>query len=91
MMDQAFLSFSDALAEMLTIPGGELVDEDAGVRSHITQVTFELPIELDVSRDESGVLTLGSAPPLYYVDTSYRPSYHRLRVTASRTEVSDGR
>jgi hypothetical protein len=96
MMDQAFLSFSDALAEMLDFRG-EIVDEEAGVRSHITQCAIELPIELDVSRDDSGALVLGSAPPLYYVDTSYRPSYHRIRVTATRTdapaphhEVSDG-
>lgn len=90
MRDDAYLSFSDALAEMIDLPG-ELVDEEAGVRSHITECTIELPIELDVSRDESGRLVLGSAPPLYYVDTSYRPSYHRIRVTAVRTEVTDAR
>jgi hypothetical protein len=90
MMDQAFLSFSDALAQMFDFQG-EIVDEEAGVRSHITGCTIELPIELDVSRDESGALVLGSAPPLYYVDTSYRPSYHRIRVMATRTEVHDGR
>jgi hypothetical protein len=97
-MDPAFLSFADALAQMFDFPG-EIVDEEAGVRSHITQCTIEMPIELDVSRDESGALVLGSAPPMYYVDTSYRPSYHRIRVTATRSdaptaqhpEVPDGR
>jgi len=89
-MDEAFLGFSDALADMLDIPG-DIVHEEAGVRSHITECTIELPIELDVTRDDSGALVLGSAPPLYYVDTSYRPSYHRLRVRATRTEVDDGR
>jgi hypothetical protein len=86
MMDPAFLAFSDALAEMLDFRG-EIVDEEAGVRSHITQCTIELPIELDVSRDDSGALVLGSAPPLYYVDTSYRPSYHRIRVTATPSDA----
>lgn len=97
MMDPAFLAFSDALAEMLDLRG-EIVDEDAGVRSHITQCTIELPLELDVTRDESGALVLGSAPPIYYVDTSYRPSYHRIRMTATHSEgptthheVPDGR
>jgi hypothetical protein len=88
MMDQAFISFSDAVAELVSFPG-EIVDEQAGVRSHITECTIELPIELDVSRDESGALVLGSAPPLYYADTSFRPSYHRVRVTAVETEVPD--
>jgi hypothetical protein len=96
MMDPAFIPFADALAEMLAFRG-EIVDEEAGVRSRITQCTVELPIELDISRDESGALVLGSAPPIYYVDTSYRPSYHRIRVTAvhdaaatAPPEVSDG-
>jgi hypothetical protein len=89
-MDSAFLAFSDALAEMLDIPG-DIVDEEAGVRSHITQCTIEMPIELDVSRDESGALVLGSTPPMYYVDTTYRPSYHRICFTATRTEATDGR
>jgi hypothetical protein len=95
-MDSAFMSFADALAEMLDFRG-EIVDEEAGVRSRITQCSIELPIELDVSRDESGALVLGAAPPIYYVDTSYRPSYHRIRVTATHDgapatdhEASDG-
>lgn len=90
MMDQAFIPFSEAVAELVSFPG-EIVDHQAGVRSHITECTIELPIELDVSRDESGALVLGSAPPLYYVDTSYRPSYHRVRVTAVQAEVTDAR
>jgi hypothetical protein len=86
MMDPAFLAFSDALADMLDFRG-DIVNEGAGVRSYITQCTIELPIELDVSRDDSGALVLGSAPPIYYVDTSYRPSYHRIRVTAMRSDA----
>ena len=89
-MDPAFLSLSDALAQMLDVRG-EIVDQDAGVRAHITQLSIELPIELDVSRDESGALVLGSAPPLYYVETTYLPSFHRIRVTAVRDEPHDGR
>ena len=48
---------------------------------------IELPIELNVSRDDSGALVLGTAPPIYYVDTSYRPSYHRIRVTATLSDA----
>ena len=48
------------------------------------------PVELDVSRDADGVLRIGSTPPLYYVDTSMRPSYHRLRFRAELDEDVDG-
>ena len=89
-MEQAFLLFSDTLAQMLDFQG-EIVDEEAGVRSHITECTIEMPIELDVSRDESGALVLGSTPPLYYVNTTFLPSFHRIRLTTTRSEVPDGR
>jgi hypothetical protein len=49
---------------------------------YINRVEIESPVELDLSRDEHGELQLGSTPPLYYADTSLRPSYHRLRFTA---------
>jgi hypothetical protein len=88
MIDPAFLPFSTALAKLLDLPGA-LVDREAGVRSHVDKCTIELPIELDVTRDEDGVLQLGSVPPLYYVDTTYQPAYHRIRFTAIATELSD--
>ena len=90
MIDPAFLPLREALAQMLDFPG-VLSNEEAGVRSHIYECTIELPIELDVVRDDDGRLALGSAPPLYYVDTTYRPSYHRVRFTATPSEVPDGR
>jgi hypothetical protein len=85
-MDPAFISVAEALADMLDIPG-QIVDPTGSVRSHITQVDIEMPIELDVTRDDDGALVLGSVPPLYAVSTSFLPSFHRLRVTAV---VSDG-
>lgn len=89
MRDPAFLSFSDVLAQMMDVRG-EIVDLEAGVRSHITQLSVELPIEFDVSRDDSGAIVLGSAPPLYYVETTFLPSFHRIRITAVCDEPHDG-
>ena len=53
------------------------------MHSYITRVEIEAPVELDVTRDDHGTLQIGSTPPLYYVDTSLRPSYHRLRFVAA--------
>jgi len=47
-------------------------------------------VELNVFRDEDGTLRIGTTPPLYYVDTSLRPSYHRLKFMAQLTEDVDG-
>jgi len=88
-MDEAFLPFRQIIEEMLTFRG-EFIDEEAGVRTYITDYEIESPVELDVSRDADGTLRIGSTPPLYYVNTSIRPSFHRLRFTAQITEDADG-
>jgi hypothetical protein len=88
-MDEAFLPFTGIVQRMLAIQG-EFVDPDAGVRSYIYACEVEMPVELDVYRDAAGQLHIGSTPPLYYVDTSLRPSYHRLKVTAHLADEGDG-
>jgi hypothetical protein len=89
MMDEAFMPFREIIARMLAFRG-DIVDDEMGVRSYIYEYEIEAPVELDVVRDEQGALQIGSTPPLYYVDTSIRPSFHRLRFTAQLSEGSDG-
>lgn len=80
------MPFQQIIEKMLAF-GGEIVDEEAGVHSYIHRCEIESPVELDVFKDEKRGLLIGSTPPLYYVDTSFRPSFHRLRFIA---EISQG-
>jgi hypothetical protein len=89
MMDEAFIPFQQIIVRMLSF-GGDIVDDEMGVHSYIYECEIESPVELDLFRDERGALQIGSTPPLYYVDTSIRPSFHRLRFTAQLTGGSDG-
>ena len=89
MIDEAFMPFEQIVARMLSFRG-EIVDEEAGVRSYIYRCEIESPVELNVFRDEDGNLQIGSTPPIYYVDTSFRPSYHKLRFKAEISEDTDG-
>lgn len=88
-MDDAFLPLPQMLGELTAMPG-EIHDADAGVRSYISAFEIESPIELDLYRDEAGKLCMGSVPPLYRVDTSFRPSYHHIRLVAE-CDRSDSR
>jgi hypothetical protein len=81
MIDEAFLPFA-AIVEKLISFRNEIVDEAAGVRSYVQTYEIELPVEFGVSRAADGRLEIGSTPPLYYVDTSFRPSFHRLTLKA---------
>lgn len=89
MMDEAFMPFQKIIEQMLSF-AGEFVDDQMGVRSYIYECEIESPVELDVCRDDKGSLRIGSTPPIYYIDTSIRPSFHRLRFTAHLDEKSDG-
>jgi hypothetical protein len=82
-MDEAFVPLSRLLAD-LGSPPGDLVDEDAGVHTYVTRLEIDSPVELEVGLDEEGRMSIGSTPPLYDVDTSLRPSYHRVRFFAER-------
>jgi hypothetical protein len=88
-MDEAFLPFAEIARRAIAIHG-EFTDEEAGVHSYITGLEVEMPVELDIGRDDGGRLQIGSVPPLYYADTTFRPSYHRLKVTAVLAGKADG-
>lgn len=88
-MDDAFMPLHETLAKMLAF-SGEIVDEDRGIRSHIYECAIESPLELTVTKTAEGGLDLGSTPPLYYVETSIRPSYHRVSFSAHSGTESDG-
>ena len=87
-MDEAFLPLRRMLEEMASF-SGEIVDENAGVRSYIHTFEIESPIELDVFRDDDGALRIGSAPPIYRVDTTFRPWFHNIRFVAGISRSPD--
>ncbi len=80
-MDEAFLPFSEILKKILSF-NADLTDEQGNIHFYIHECEIETPVELDVTVDEQGALYIGSVPPLYYVDTTIRPSYHRLTFKA---------
>jgi hypothetical protein len=74
----------------LTDVDGEAWDPEKSVHSYIYEYDIEMPVELEVFVDEAGGVHINSAPPLYYVDTTFRPSYHAIRFTAMKSD-SHGR
>ena len=88
-MDEAYLPISEMLARSLAFRG-EIVDQQAGVRSWVYELSVDMPVELTVEREPDGALRIGSTPPIYYVDTAIRPSYHQVQVTARLAEDLDG-
>lgn len=82
-MDESFLPFNQIIGKLLDIDG-DIHDEENGIHSYIYSLDIGTPVELDVFRDENGNLQLGLVPPLYRVNTSYRPSYHNISLIAEK-------
>jgi hypothetical protein len=87
-MDEAFVPLHGIVRALQ--PTAEIRDDELGIHSYINRVEIEVPVELDVTREVDGLLRIGSMPPLYYVDTSLRPCYHRLRFVAELDQESQG-
>jgi hypothetical protein len=49
---------------------------------------IESPVELDVTRDHTGSLRIGTTPPLYGIMTTIAPSFHRLSFSAGLSETA---
>ena len=80
-MDETFLPFHEII-EKLSSFKGEINDEENGIRSYIYEFEIDTPVELDILTDENGRVQIGVIPPLYRINTTFRPSYHRIKFHA---------
>jgi hypothetical protein len=87
-MDSAFISFGQIIEKVLDIKGN-INDEDNGIHFYIDEIEIGTPVELDIVVDENGKVTIWAIPPLYRVDSSFRPSYHNITLKA-KTHLEDG-
>jgi hypothetical protein len=85
-MDEAFTPFASILRRLTEI-SGDFVATEEGVRTYVTALDIATPVELDISRDATGALRIGTTPPLYAMRTSVSPSFHRLRFVARPEEL----
>lgn len=88
-MDEAFLPLH-RLVHDLTPIAAELVDDEAGVRTYLTAVDIDAPLEFDVTVTGGGGVVIGASPPLYSVRTSFLPSFHAIRFRVEAEERDGG-
>jgi hypothetical protein len=84
-MDEAFIPLHQMILGMAA--SGDLRSEEHSIHMYIRRFSVESPIELDLSVRADGSLAIGSVPPLYRENTTFRPSFHQISFSA---ELSDG-
>jgi hypothetical protein len=82
-MDEAFLPFSEIVRRTITFRC-EFLDEAAGVHSYVCGLQVEMPVELDIGRDDAGRLRIGTVPPPTTGSRS-RPLWRRNRMATENT------
>ena len=85
MIDEAFLPFNKMVEEMIDV-NAEFYTADKGIHSYVYWLEITTPVELDIIVDDNGKVTLGLIPPLYRVETSFRPSYHSITFSADKNQ-----
>lgn len=88
-MDEAFLPLHRLVDDLAPV-ADELVDDEAGVRTYLTAVDIEAPLEFDVTVTGDGRVVIGASPPLYSVRTSFLPSFHAIRFRVEGQERDGG-
>ncbi len=86
MIDEAFYSLEKMIINATNIQG-ELYDDEEGVHSYIYEMEIATPVELDIVVDKNGKVMIGTIPPMYRVETTFKPSYHSLKLIAIRDEI----
>jgi hypothetical protein len=82
-MDEAFIPLHEMVLGMAAT--GDIRSDERGIHMYVERLEIESPIELDLTVRSGGSVEIGSVPPLYRVDTSVLPSFHKIRFTAELT------
>lgn len=87
-IDEAMMEMGEFISQMSEVEG-YLLDEKWQTATRLENVEMEIPIQLDLHVNDDGLLTIGSSPPLFYVNTTVMPVFHQLKVTISVNENSE--
>ncbi len=79
-IDEAYLPVHRHIRDLMPVAGCIIADAASGTVTYAEEIRAEMPVELWISVGAGGRVAIGSAPPLYYADTSLQPVFHQLRV-----------
>ncbi|NMH88786.1 hypothetical protein [Flavivirga algicola] len=86
-IDEDFIEFSGFLEEFTSIDQYmEANFEQQTLAMQVEKIRTETPCQLNVEVDDSGTVKIGSIPPMYYVETSFMPVFHNIKINFELVE-----
>lgn len=79
LLDEALLPFHH-FVEQLSDLDGWVGEKESPVQMRLEKAAMELPIQFEVETAHESVLALAASPPLYYLETSFMPVFHQLKI-----------
>lgn len=78
-IDEAMLEIGDFVGQMSEIDG-YLFSGEEQFNLYAERISLDMPVQLDIKVTDTGIVKIGSSPPLYYVETSIMPVFHQIRI-----------
>jgi hypothetical protein len=78
-LDEAYLPFAEFSSDLANLDG-MILDDEEQLSMVVDEVTCDMPVEMDILIDKDGKVEIGAAAPLYYLETSFVPVFHQLKV-----------
>lgn len=75
----ALLPFSDLIATLADYEK-QRIDSDTGQVLTVEAIAVHMPVELRVSVDDSGQVTLKGSPPTQRTETAVLPVFHQMKL-----------
>lgn len=79
LLDEALLPFH-RFVEQLSDLDGWVGEKESPVQMRMEKAAMELPIQFEVETAHESGLALTASPPLYYLETSFMPVFHQLKI-----------
>ena len=87
MEEDGFIALSDFILEMATIDfyfSEHFMDQDIVLTPE--KIETETPVQLSIEIDENNEVKIGAIPPMYYLETTFMPVFHSIKLNIETQE-----
>ncbi|WP_044398256.1 hypothetical protein [Lacinutrix sp. Hel_I_90] len=82
MDDEDFIALHEFILEMANVDfylTEHFLDEEIVLKPK--KIETQTPVQLAIEIDENNEVKIGAIPPMYYVETTFMPVFHNIKLT----------